>query len=426
MKNLPRAVVRALSIAVVCAVCLSVLAGFVPAAGAATGTLKAAPSPIWAGNIVIGQTATLPCTLKNSGAGSLTISKAASSNVYYSLSSPKLPLALAAGKSVACAITFAPKLFVQEAGTITFTSNASNPTASISLNGWGVGGRIVASRPTIAFGSVANGGRKTITETLTNNGLAAVKITSANSNGSAFARTGISPPLTLAPSASVTFNVLFVPKTSGATTGTVTVLSNATDPSLTINLSGTGTGAGSLSVAPATASFGSVTVGSSKSVTETLAATGTAVVVSSATTTNSEFTLSGMSFPATIAAGKSASFTLKFAPTSSGATSAKISFVSNAATSPMVETVTGTGAAAGAHKVALQWVASTSAVTGYNVYRGTVSGGPYTKQNSSLDPSTSYTDSSVLAGQTYYYVVTSENSKNVESAHSNQVKAVIP
>jgi fibronectin type 3 domain-containing protein len=74
----------------------------------------------------------------------------------------------------------------------------------------------------------------------------------------------------------------------------------------------------------------------------------------------------------------------------------------------------------------LSWDASTSQVAGYNIYRGTKSGGPYAKLNSSLEPGTVYTDSSVQSGTTYYYVSTAVDSSNVESAYSNQAAAAIP
>jgi fibronectin type 3 domain-containing protein len=75
----------------------------------------------------------------------------------------------------------------------------------------------------------------------------------------------------------------------------------------------------------------------------------------------------------------------------------------------------------------LSWNASTStSITGYNVYRGTVSGGPYSKINSALDTSMSYSDSTVQSGQTYYYVTTAVDSAGVESSYSSGVQAVIP
>ena len=101
-------------------------------------------------------------------------------------------------------------------------------------------------------------------------------------------------------------------------------------------------------------------------------------------------------------------------------------FASNATNSPTTETLTGNGTQQSQHTVALAWDASTSQVVGYNVYRGIASGGPYTKLTTSVDASTSYTDSSVQSGQTYYYVTTAVNSSNVESAYSNQATAAIP
>jgi fibronectin type 3 domain-containing protein len=77
----------------------------------------------------------------------------------------------------------------------------------------------------------------------------------------------------------------------------------------------------------------------------------------------------------------------------------------------------------GLHVVALNWAAS-SLATGYKVYRGTASGGPYTLLQS-LGAVTNFTDTTVASGQTYYYVVTAVNSSNQESSYSNQAQAVI-
>jgi uncharacterized repeat protein (TIGR03803 family) len=82
---------------------------------------------------------------------------------------------------------------------------------------------------------------------------------------------------------------------------------------------------------------------------------------------------------------------------------------------------------AAAHSVNLSWNVSTSQhITGYNIYRGANANGPYTKINSSLDPNTSYADSTVQDGQTYYYVTTAVDAQDVESKYSNQAEAVIP
>ena len=45
-------------------------------------------------------------------------------------------------------------------------------------------------------------------------------------------------------------------------------------------------------------------------------------------------------------------------------------------------------------------------VSGYNVYCGTVSGGSYTKINTTLEAATDYVDNTVQSRTTYFYVVT--------------------
>jgi fibronectin type 3 domain-containing protein len=80
-----------------------------------------------------------------------------------------------------------------------------------------------------------------------------------------------------------------------------------------------------------------------------------------------------------------------------------------------------------AHSVSLSWSASTSSdVSGYNIYRAayTDSCGAFAKINSSLNTSTSYTDSAVTNGASYCYATTALNTSNEESAYSNVVSNV--
>ena len=58
------------------------------------------------------------------------------------------------------------------------------------------------------------------------------------------------------------------------------------------------------------------------------------------------------------------------------------------------------------HSITLTWGASSTTGAQYNVYRGTATGGPYTKQNASPVGALTYTDSSGTAGTKYFYVVT--------------------
>jgi fibronectin type 3 domain-containing protein len=118
--------------------------------------------------------------------------------------------------------------------------------------------------------------------------------------------------------------------------------------------------------------------------------------------------------------------TVQFAPTTAGSVNGKLNVLSNATDSPTQVSLSGTGAQQVPETVGLAWTASTSTVIGYNVYRGTVTGGPYTsKLTSSPVASTQFTDTGVHSGQTYYYVVTSVDSSNVESVYSGQASAVV-
>ena len=79
-----------------------------------------------------------------------------------------------------------------------------------------------------------------------------------------------------------------------------------------------------------------------------------------------------------------------------------------------------------AHEVVLAWSASSSPVIGYNTYRGPVSGGPYAKLTPSPTSQTDYIDQDVTGGETYYYVVTSVGTDQMESTYSNEAKATVP
>jgi hypothetical protein len=81
-----------------------------------------------------------------------------------------------------------------------------------------------------------------------------------------------------------------------------------------------------------------------------------------------------------------------------------------------------------AHAANLSWTASTTPNVTYNVYRATAATGPFTTPlNSSPITGTTYTDTTVQAGQTYYYVATAVAESGEESVDSSPpVQATIP
>ena len=57
---------------------------------------------------------------------------------------------------------------------------------------------------------------------------------------------------------------------------------------------------------------------------------------------------------------------------------------------------------AGGKTVRLDWIASVDVVDGYNVYRGSVAGGPYTKLNTALVTGLTFTDPNPALGSNFY------------------------
>ena len=273
------------------------------------------------------------------------------------------------------------------------------------------------------------GNSSTLTVVITN-----VATGSDNANISQLTMSGagfslVSPPslpLALADGQKVTLTVKFTASTGAQTNGNLQIVSDASNSPLNIGLSGTGIAPGQLAVSPTALSFGNVAVGNEAQLSGTLTAGSTDITVTSADWSGTGYALSGITFPVTIPAGTNVGFTVTFTPQAKGAAAGSVSFFSNATNSPTVQTWTGMGTQTSPHSVALSWNASPSQVSGYNVYRGAVSGGPYSKLTSTLDPNTAYNDTSVQDGQTYYYVTTAVDSGGQESTYSNQAQAAIP
>jgi len=281
---------------------------------------------------------------------------------------------------------------------------------------------------TYDFGSVITGTSVSSSIQLTNASTQALTILSKSEEGSAFSFGNFPLPVTLESWVSVELPVIFAPTATGYTAATLTLISNTSNPILTIDVAGTGTSTAAspqLKISPAKLNFGSVTVGSNTSLQATLTASNAAVTISSDRSTSSEFAIVGLNLPLTIPAGKSIPVTIQFTPGSSGADPAKVGFISNATDSPTLEPVTGTGTAQSSYSVSLSWSGDATAV-GYNVLRGKAAAGPFHQINTALDSTTDYTDATVAAGATYYYVTTAVNAQGEQSSYSNVTEAVIP
>ena len=308
------------------------------------------------------------------------------------------------------------------AGTVTSSA------ATLTVNPAPVPG-IQVSSSTIDFGNDVVGSKSSQVLIITNSGTATLTITQVNQTGSAFSDSGFSLPLNVNAGKLTTITVAFLPTLIGTVSGNISIVSNAPTSPTSVALAGTGIAATlTLSISPTSLSFGNITTGtSSTSQNVSISNTGNAsVTISQITLSGSDYTMTGGSAPVTLSPSQNLNLTILFSPTVAGSLNETISIVSNASGSPATVSLSGTGVAPVQHSVALTWNASTSTVAGYNVYRSTVSGNSYTRINSALVASVTYTDSTVQGGTTYYYVTTAVDSGSAESANSNEASATIP
>jgi Cep192 domain 4/Abnormal spindle-like microcephaly-assoc'd, ASPM-SPD-2-Hydin len=399
--------------------------------GVSPGSLTANPASLAFGSVAVGLSQQESATLTNTGGTSVTVSQAVIAGAGFTLSGLALPVTIPAGQNTNFTVTFAPQSAASVSGSLSITSNAPNPTLTVPLSGTGStsAGSLSPNPSSLSFGSVQVGDSQTLSEVLSNTGGSNVVISQDTISGSGFSVSGFTTPLTLAPGQQYTFSAIFAPQSGGSATGNIAISSNASNPNVTISLSGTALAAGQLAATPSPLKFSTgVVVGTSANLSASLNATGSSVTVTSVNSSNSEFSLSGLVFPVTIQAGNSASFTVTFTPQSTGAASGTFTFASNASNGSVVQSLSGTGIAPPVHSVALSWTASSSPnITSYNVYRSTTSGSFSPPAIGSVSaPTTAYTDNSVTDGLTYYYAITAVNSSNQESAYSAQASAAIP
>jgi Abnormal spindle-like microcephaly-assoc'd, ASPM-SPD-2-Hydin len=210
------------------------------------------------------------------------------------------------------------------------------------------GSSIALSTSSLNFGTVVVGSRKTLQETLSNTSTSSVTISQASVSGSGFSISGLTMPLTLTPSQSVSFSAVFASTAVGSSSGSLSIVANSSNSPIVIPLSATGLASGSLTANPASLAFDNVQVGTTGGMSETLTnSSGTSVTISSASVTDSAFSISGLTLPTTLNPNQSITFTTTFAPTSSGSAGGTLAVVSNASNSNLSIALSGTGTVAG-------------------------------------------------------------------------------
>jgi len=413
------------------AACTGVTGKSVGSSSDGTAVLEVDPASISFGTVAEGSTASQAVSIINNGTAGATIKKVAATGTGFSVKGISLPASLPAGTSVSLTAVFAPSADGAATGSISISSDASGSPIVIGLKGTGATATLTATPASATFNGVVVGVGASQSIQLQAQGTTNVQITGVTASGTGFSVSGLAVPLTLSPGKSVSFTAAFKPASTGSDSGRLSITSTADGSPLNVSLSGTAVNPTvGLSVSPASITFSGQAIGKSASQEITLKNTGnTNVTISGVTVAGAGFSLSsGGGTNIVLTPGQQQTLTVAFAPAQTGSVSGTLTISSNAPGSPLRVPLSGLASttAAAQHAVTLNWNASVSpSIIGYYVYRATPTG-QFFKLNSTAEASTTYEDTSVASGLTYYYVVTAVSSAQVESTSSNQVSVTVP
>ncbi|WP_073013980.1 choice-of-anchor D domain-containing protein [Roseibium suaedae] len=381
------------------------------------------------GTQTAGSAVTLTFTVTNSGTDSLTLATATSaspSNVTVnSISAPGSTTVANSGGTTTFTVQYTPTIAGNFSFELSFVNNdtdenpynftisgtaTGSPEIAVAETGQGQGG--VADGGTLSQGSQAAGSALTLTFTLTNSGTDDLTIATATSNSltnvtvnsiSAPASTSLSPS-----GGTTTFTVQYTPTVAGAFSFNLSFVNDDADENpYNFTISGTATGSPEIAVSGSvggavtdggTNAQGSQAAGTPVSVTYTVTNSGTDTLTIATATSSSltNVTVNSIGAPSSTsiaAAGGTATFTVQYTPTITGAFSFDLSFVNDDADeNPFNFTVSGT--ASGAPEIDVSSSdggavsdGGTNALSGTKV-AGTAASVTYTITNSGTGPLT--------------------------------------
>lgn len=302
-----------------------------------------------------------------------------------------------------------------------------------------IAAKIAVVPETVQFHEVVVGQENSQTLRVTNTSTQAIRLEALRVTGKGFSVASGHSPVTLVPGHSALFTVAFTPASAAPAAGALEI-SGADLGTLRVPLEGSGQKAApQLQAAPSVLNFGTLPVHSAAAQTVTLKNDGNiAISISSIGLPSAAFSITGLSSGTTLSPGQTLQFRVTFQPPVAGAALSGITINSSSLSSPVKLNVSGSGSASSASgsttttspatppSVKLSWNASANFVVGYHVYRGSASGGPYSRLSGSAVTALGYEDGTVQAGNRYYYVVSALDASGDESAYSNEAAANVP
>ena len=343
----------------------NILNNFIGTSTSAPGVSLTPTSLDFGNQLVNTPSAIQTVTLKNTGTAALIINNISingtnTGDFSQTNNCPISPSMLAAASTCSINVTFTPTVAGARSASISITDNATGSPQTDALSGTGTStpAPAVSLSPTsLNFGN-QNVGTTSAAKSimLTNSGTASLTISSialSGTNVGDFAQTSTCPlsPNTLAAGSNCTISVTFTPTTNGTQSASVTITDNAAGSPHSVSLSGMGiTPAPTVTLTPNSLNFGNELINTTSSPqTVTLKNSGTALLtISSISITGanpSDFAQTNNCpvSPNTLAVGSSCIINVAFTPPVTGSRSASVSINDNAAGSPHLVALSGTG-----------------------------------------------------------------------------------
>ena len=288
-------------------------------------------------------------TLSNTGTATLHIGHIATTPDFAITS---LCATLVPGASCPLTVTFTPQAsssqtVTQVASAIEITSDSSTSLEFVSLSGTATPPGLALSPVALDFGPVLVGSSATLPIHITNGShnpaiFQSLKVTGDYSAGGHCPQSGSQ----LAPSGSCTLQVIFKPTQSGTRSGVVSIATSLTALALTANLAGTGAQS-HLQATPSSLSFGDTALGTSTSLTVSLANNGTAAVSGIALSITGDYVVTQPCASTALAPGAVCTAIVTFLPKSTGVRAGSLTIASSDPGSPIPVPLTGNGTTSG-------------------------------------------------------------------------------
>jgi hypothetical protein len=310
-------------------------------------TIEVVPRPVSFGDVRRGQIAERLVTVRNTGAGVLTVRWNPLTGDEFQLAAAGTQAAIPAGGSRTFPFRFQAESVGRFSSTWTLTTNdPANANLAVSLEAASVdtvAPRIAVDSARLDFGAVGVGQTRTLGILITNSGGSALNVTAVSSDNAVFIPGGPRAPFSVPSNGRQEVTVSFSPGRAGPHSAVLTIASNdGIQPSISIPLSGTGDagtgvpGRPRIEVTPQLLEFGPLTVGQSRDLAITFRNLGNGNLrVTGATFTDNQYRLS-VNPPFDISPSSSTTVAIRYAPTVAGTHAAQLTVTSTDSENPSV------------------------------------------------------------------------------------------